>query len=111
MYQFIHLSIYPFTRSQEAVLKEGYLVKAPDVSKYVHNFKVGVLLYNIHTCLLYFDSATTLIIQKWQRKWFQLNTSGDLYFYDNEKVCACLHIACSLCTLYNIEANVLIYVR
>ncbi|XP_064405850.1 myosin-10-like isoform X2 [Halichondria panicea] len=50
-----------FVKQREAVLKEGYLVKAPDVSKYVHNFK------------------------KWQRKWFQLNTSGDLYFYDNDK--------------------------
>lgn len=45
----------------ERILKEGYLMKAPDALKYLHTPK------------------------KWQRKWFTLDHSGDLNFYDSDK--------------------------
>ena len=38
---------------QEPVLKEGYLVKSPDVSKHLHVFKVCHLLDYCNSCVMW----------------------------------------------------------
>ncbi len=52
--------MYPFI--QEAVLKEGYLVKAPDVSKYVHNFKVSLMIYYCYRGCFLWNSLPSSVV-------------------------------------------------